>query len=105
MYISQKHVDFYETLDKQLEYIWEKRKNIHIIGDLNSDLLFKGKSEEETTYGRKLLKVLENYGLVNVIKQPSRVTASTKSLMWSDSSGGRASDCRSMGRWFEPHLW
>ena len=25
--------------------------------------------------------------------------------MWSDSSGGRASDCRSMARWFEPHLW
>ena len=25
--------------------------------------------------------------------------------MWSDSSGGRASDCRSMGCWFEPHLW
>ena len=25
--------------------------------------------------------------------------------MWSDSSGGRASDCRSMGRWIEPHLW
>ena len=25
--------------------------------------------------------------------------------MWSDSSGDRASDCRSMGRWFEPHLW
>ena len=22
-----------------------------------------------------------------------------------DSSGGTASDCRSMGRWFEPHLW
>ena len=80
MYRSQKYVDFYETLDKQLEYIWEKRKNIHIIGDLNSDLLLKGKSEEETTYGRKLLKVLRNYGLVNVIKQPTRVTASTKSL-------------------------
>ena len=30
---SQKHVDFYETLDKQLEYIWEKQKNMHIIGD------------------------------------------------------------------------
>ena len=29
MYRSQKHVDFYETLDKQLEHIWEKRKNIH----------------------------------------------------------------------------
>ena len=25
--------------------------------------------------------------------------------MWSYSSGGRASDCRSMGHWFEPHLW
>ena len=25
--------------------------------------------------------------------------------LWSDSSGGRASDCRSMDRWFEPHLW
>ena len=49
------------------------------IGDLNSDLL-KGKSEE-TTYGRKRLKVLRNYGLVNVIKQPTRVTASTKSLI------------------------
>ena len=31
MYRSQQHVDFHETLDKQLEYIWEKRKNIHII--------------------------------------------------------------------------
>ena len=81
MYRSQKHVDFYETLDKQLEYIWEKRKNIHIIGDLNSDLLLKGKSEGETTYGRKLLNVLRNYGLVNVIKQPTRVTASTNSLI------------------------
>ena len=79
MYRSQKHVDIYETLDKQLEYIWEKRKNIHIIGDLNSDLLLKSKSEEQTTYGRKLLKALRNYGLVNVIKQPTRVTASTKS--------------------------
>ena len=81
MYRTQKHVDFYETLDKQLEYKWEKQKNIHIIGDLNSDLLLKGKSEEETTYGRKLLKVLRNYGLVNVIKQSIRVTASTKSLI------------------------
>ena len=35
MYRSQKHVDFYETPDKQLEYIWEKRKNIHIVGDLH----------------------------------------------------------------------
>ena len=30
---------------------------------------------------RKLLNVLRNYGLVNVIKQPTRVTASTKSLI------------------------
>ena len=81
MYRSQKHINFYETLDKQLEYIWEKRKNIHIIRDLNSALLLKGESEEETTYGRKLLKVLRNYGLINVIKQPTRVTASTKSLV------------------------
>ena len=48
---------------------------------VNSDLLLEGKSEEETTYGRKLLKVLRNYGLVNVIKQPTRVIASTKSLI------------------------
>ena len=75
----EKHVDFYETLDKQLEYRQEKQKNIHIIGD--SDLLLKGKSEEETTYGRQLLKVLENYGLVNVIKQLTKATASTKSLI------------------------
>ena len=81
MYKSLNHVGFYETLDKQLEYIWEKRKNINIIGDLNSDLLLKGKSEEETTYGRKLLKILRNYELVNVMKQPTRVTASTKSLI------------------------
>ena len=26
-------------------------------------------------------------------------------VFYSDRSGGRASDCRSMGRWFEPHLW
>ena len=28
-----------------------------------------------------------------------------RGVSWSDSSGGRASDGRSMDRWFEPHLW
>ena len=38
------------------------------------------------------------------VSRPS-MHAACRPSMWSDSPGGRASDCRSMGRWFEPHLW
>ena len=42
---------------------------------------------------------------VNVLTALTATNNTVSSPVWSDSSGGRASDCRSMGRWFEPHLW
>ena len=56
--------NFYVTLERQLENIWIKRKNIFIMGDLNSDLLKKrgdGKAVSET--GTKLLNVINKFGL------------------------------------------
>ena len=42
------HSLFYETLEK----VWLTRKNLLVMGDLNSDMLFKGKAEEEKYIGR-----------------------------------------------------
>ena len=44
---------FYTIFDDMLAKIWMKRKNIVILGDLNSDLLMKGKSKEDTYLGRR----------------------------------------------------
>ena len=43
MYRPPKQPTFYENFEKQSEQIWGKTKNILTVGDLNADLLFKGK--------------------------------------------------------------
>ena len=40
-----------------------------------------GKSEEEKYSGRKLLNVLKTFSYKNIIKKPTRVTASTKTII------------------------
>ena len=43
IYRPPDRADFYDKFKDILEKIWIKRKNIILLGDLNSDLLFKGK--------------------------------------------------------------
>ena len=64
-----------------LAKIWMKRENIVILGDLNSDLLMKGKSKEDTYLGRRLLEILNPYGLKNVINQPTRIAEKSQTII------------------------
>ena len=41
----------------------------------------KGKSTEDTYYGRRLLKVLNRCGLKNIITQPTRTDRTTQTLI------------------------
>ena len=58
-----------------------KRNNILIFGDLNSDLLFRGKTPQDTYLGRKLLKVLNSFNMKNIINKPARITADTSTII------------------------
>ena len=58
-----------------------KRNNILILGDLNSDLLFRGKAPKDTYLGRKLLKVLNSFNMENIINKPTRITADTSTII------------------------
>ena len=69
--------DFYDKLKIVLDSIWIKRKNIILMGDLNSDLLFSGKTNEQVYYGRRLLNILNPFGMKNVIKVATRLTEVT----------------------------
>ena len=82
MYRPPADTKFYVSLERQLESIWIKRKNIFIMGDLNSDLLRKrGNGTAVSENGTKLLNVITKFGLVNVIKQPTRITTTSQTLI------------------------
>ena len=81
VYRHPKDTAFYDKLDKVLEQVWLKRLNVIILGDFNSDLYMKGKSKDDTYYGRRLLKVLNRYGLKNIITQPTRIDRTTQTLI------------------------
>ena len=63
VYHPPKDTAFYDKLDKVLEKVWLKRKNMIMLGDFHSDLYMKGKSKDDTYYGKCLLKVLNRCGL------------------------------------------
>ena len=69
--------DFYNKLKIILDSIWIKRKNIILMGDLNSDLLFRGKTNEQVYCGRHLMKILNPFGMKNIIKSATRITEDT----------------------------
>ena len=52
-----------------------------MLGDFNSDLYMKGKSKDDTYYGRRSLKVLNRYGLKNIITQTTRIDRTTQTLI------------------------
>ena len=55
-----------------------RHENIMVVGDLNCDLSNPDKHDKQ---GRALLDLMEVYNMSNMIKQPTRVTTSSSSLI------------------------
>ena len=85
MYRQPRDVNFYPTLEKQLECVCRKNKNIMIMGDFNTNLLNIKENRnadcDKTDRSWKLIHILKHFGLVNVIKQPTRITRSSQTLI------------------------
>ena len=62
---------FYNKFYSLLEHSLRNRKNVVILGDLNSDLIAKGYE------GRRLLRILSSLDLHSVIKDPTRTTVTS----------------------------
>lgn len=62
---SQDDYTFYNKCHSPLEHCARNRKNVVILGDLNSDLIAKDYE------GRRLLRTLGSFDLNNVIKDPT----------------------------------
>ena len=74
-------VNFYDVFDDVLCKIWQRRTNILIIGDLNSDLMKRKTSSELGLQGKRLKRTMDKYGLRNVISDPTRITEKTETLI------------------------
>ena len=81
LYRHPKDLAIYEKLQNTLEQILARRKNVAIVGDLNSDLLTRGKTEDEQALGKKLKNVLNNFKLHNVISDATRITENSRTLI------------------------
>ena len=67
--------EFYDLFDQQFNSI-SHRKNIILIGDFNSDL-----SANTTSNSVEMKKLLIQQQLHNVIKEPTRIISTTKTLL------------------------
>ena len=64
-----------------LEKVWSTRKNIVIMGDLNSDLSFKRNEDVESHFGRRLLRILRSYWMKCIVKEPTRISDVAQTLI------------------------
>ena len=74
-------LSFYDTFNTMLEKIWSTRKNIVILGDLNSDLSPQRYEDAGSHLGRRLLRILRSYGMKCVIKEPTRISDVAQTLI------------------------
>ena len=77
-YRSPTDFSFYGNLQNRLSKIITKRKNTILMGDLNSDLLQRS---NENHPGKRLKRILYSYDLTNMIKEPTRISDTTKTLI------------------------
>ena len=77
VYRPPKDKDFYDRFKNILDDLWTKRNNILVIRDFNSDLLTKNKNDQ----GKKLQRILNMFGLKNIIKKPTMVAASSETII------------------------
>ena len=69
--------DFFENFQKFIKMIDDENKEIYILGDLNCDML-KAKPDSATS---KIKSLYELYQLSQLIKEATRVTMTTSSLI------------------------
>ena len=69
--------DFFESFEKFIKMIDDENKEIYILGDLNCDML-KAESDSAT---KKIKSLYELYQLSQLIKEATRVTMTTSSLI------------------------
>ena len=74
-------LSFYGTFHFMLEKVWSTKKNIVIMGDLNSDLSSKRNEGVESYFGRRLLHTLRSYGTKCIIKEPTRISDVAQTLI------------------------
>ena len=85
MYRPPEDTNFFGMLERQLDCICKKKKNILIMGDLNSNVLRNTRHEavanvNDSNQERKLKNMVRKFALTNVIKEPRRITETTKTL-------------------------
>lgn len=74
-------LSFFNKFEEKLDRIQPTRKNLVIVGDFNSDLIKVNRNEAAKPTGKKLLRILQSHGCKNLIKKPTRVTQTTKSII------------------------
>ena len=75
MYELPDDYSFYNKFYNCLERITKRRKNVAMLGDLNSDPLARGYE------GRRVSRILGSLDLHNVIKEPTRVTETSSTII------------------------
>lgn len=85
MYKPPEDTNFFGMLERQLDCICKKKKNILIMDDLTSNVLCNIRHEAVTSGNdsdqrRKLKTVLRKFAMTNVIKEPTRITETTKDI-------------------------
>ena len=76
VYRPPDQLNFYSEFAKQVEKIRDKRTNLLIMGDLNSDML-----KHNEGFGKQLKLLIHSHDLKNIIKEPTRITGDTRTLI------------------------
>ena len=74
-------VQFYNTPRETLSKVWAKRKNLLLVGDVNADFTARAENVESSQRGKRLKRILSSFGYKNVLKESTRVTEYSKSLI------------------------
>ena len=77
VYRPPQQESFHNKFETVLEQIWQERRNIFITGDLNSDMTPNKMNDK----GKRLARLLNSFNLNNMIKEATRVTENTKSVI------------------------
>ena len=74
-------IEWHDTFSEHLEKLYHEDKELIIMGDVNIDLLPVIKGLEPSSAAKKLLHILEDVHLSQIICKPTRVTKTSKTLI------------------------
>ena len=85
IYRSELHLlNFFNNLQDVIKKAWMKTDNIVLLGDFNCNLLGVNQSSSFSdlrTKTRNLLHIFDVFNMQNVIKEATRITPSTETLI------------------------